>query len=158
MPISVRNEKLIPKELKFGPDMKIRKYPHVLLPLKAFFIRIIQKALETTGKEQQLEIVEVPETSFSSFDQILLQKLETCIEDFVKDQNGNHVIQKCIEVVDPKHCQFILDAFKGKVRTNKQTNSVQLLFFSGICDGLPPLRLQGCSASSGTLHAGTGEE
>ena len=71
------------------------------------------------GKEQQLEIVEVPETSISSFYQILLQKLETCIEDFVKDQNGNHVIQKCIEVVDPNHCQFILDAFKGKVRTNK---------------------------------------
>ena len=34
----------------------------------------------------------------------------------VKDQNGNHVVQKCIECVEPKHLQFIIDAFKGQVR------------------------------------------
>lgn len=33
----------------------------------------------------------------------------------VKDQNGNHVVQKCIECVDPKQLQFIIDAFKGQV-------------------------------------------
>ncbi len=34
----------------------------------------------------------------------------------VKDQNGNHVVQKCIECVDPLHLQFIIDSFQGQVR------------------------------------------
>ena len=42
--------------------------------------------------------------------------LKSNIGDFVKDQNGNHVIQKCIEVVESQHCQFILDAFHKKVK------------------------------------------
>lgn len=29
----------------------------------------------------------------------------------VKDQNGNHVVQKVIERVDPSKLQFIIDAF-----------------------------------------------
>ena len=33
----------------------------------------------------------------------------------VKDQNGNHVVQKCIECVDPPALQFIISAFKGQV-------------------------------------------
>ena len=33
----------------------------------------------------------------------------------MKDQNGNHVVQKCIECVDPNHLQFIIDAFRGQV-------------------------------------------
>ena len=33
----------------------------------------------------------------------------------VKDQNGNHVIQKCIECVPPDLIQFIVDGFSGKV-------------------------------------------
>ena len=46
---------------------------------------------------------------------VYIQKLESNIEEFVKDQNGNHVIQKCIEVVDPQELQFILIAFSSKV-------------------------------------------
>ena len=46
---------------------------------------------------------------------VYIQKLESNIEEFVKDQNGNHVIQKCIEVVDPRELQFILNAFSSKV-------------------------------------------
>ena len=34
----------------------------------------------------------------------------------VKDQNGNHVVQKCIETVDPTCLQFIIDSFRGQVR------------------------------------------
>ena len=34
----------------------------------------------------------------------------------VKDQNGNHVVQKCIECVPPAHLQFIVDGFKGQVK------------------------------------------
>ena len=33
----------------------------------------------------------------------------------VKDQNGNHVVQKCIESIDPAHLSFITDAFNGQV-------------------------------------------
>ena len=43
------------------------------------------------------------------------QNLESRIKDFVCDQNGNHVIQKVVEVVEPSLCQFILDAFSGQV-------------------------------------------
>ena len=35
----------------------------------------------------------------------------------VKDQNGNHVVQKCIECVDPYHLQFIIGSFRGQVGT-----------------------------------------
>ncbi len=34
----------------------------------------------------------------------------------VKDQNGNHVVQKCIECVDPDKLQFVIESFKGQVR------------------------------------------
>ena len=47
----------------------------------------------------------------------------------MKDQNGNHVIQKCIEVVDPLQLQFILDAFKDKVDVYNQEQSNQQLLF-----------------------------
>jgi hypothetical protein len=30
-------------------------------------------------------------------------------------QNGNHVVQKCIETVEPSCLQFIIEAFKGQV-------------------------------------------
>jgi pumilio RNA-binding family len=33
----------------------------------------------------------------------------------VKDQNGNHVVQKCIETVEPSCLQFIIEAFRGQV-------------------------------------------
>ena len=33
----------------------------------------------------------------------------------VKDQNGNHVVQKCIETVEASRLQFIIDAFRGQV-------------------------------------------
>ena len=34
----------------------------------------------------------------------------------VKDQNGNHVVQKCIECVNPEKLQFVIESFKGQVR------------------------------------------
>lgn len=33
----------------------------------------------------------------------------------VKDQNGNHVIQKCVECVNPSQLQFIISSFWGQV-------------------------------------------
>ena len=45
-----------------------------------------------------------------------MKELDGHVLKCVKDQNGNHVVQKCIECVDSKHLQFIIDAFKGQVR------------------------------------------
>ena len=39
----------------------------------------------------------------------------------VKDQNGNHVVQKCIERVRPDVLQFIVDAFRGQARAGPAT-------------------------------------
>ena len=45
----------------------------------------------------------------------LANELEGNVLKCVKDQNGNHVVQKCIECIDPKHLTFITDSFKGQV-------------------------------------------
>lgn len=62
--------------------------------------RVIQKALESISGEQQVEIV---------------RELDGHVLKCVKDQNGNHVVQKCIECVDPHALQFIINAFQGQV-------------------------------------------
>jgi mRNA-binding protein PUF3 len=46
---------------------------------------------------------------------ILVKELEKDVLLCVRDQNGNHVIQKAIERVPPEHIQFIIEAFKGHV-------------------------------------------
>lgn len=45
----------------------------------------------------------------------IVKELDSHVLKCVKDQNGNHVVQKCIECVDPKSLNFIIDAFKGQV-------------------------------------------
>ena len=44
-----------------------------------------------------------------------MKELDGHVQKCIKDQNGNHVVQKCIECVDPVHVNFIIDAFKGQV-------------------------------------------
>ena len=44
-----------------------------------------------------------------------LQELDGNVLKCVKDQNGNHVVQKCIETVEASRLQFIIDAFSGQV-------------------------------------------
>ena len=62
--------------------------------------RVIQKALESIPLDQQKWII---------------AELEESVLKCVKDQNGNHVVQKCIETVEPSCLQFIIEAFKGQV-------------------------------------------
>lgn len=62
--------------------------------------RVIQKALESVTSDQQQEIV---------------RELDGHVLKCVKDQNGNHVVQKCIECVDPLALQFVIGAFTGQV-------------------------------------------
>jgi mRNA-binding protein PUF3 len=45
----------------------------------------------------------------------LIKELDNHVMKCVKDQNGNHVIQKAIECVAHEHIQFIFDAFSGQV-------------------------------------------
>lgn len=44
-----------------------------------------------------------------------MRELDGYVLKCVKDQNGNHVVQKCIECVDPGYLHFIIIAFKGQV-------------------------------------------
>lgn len=46
----------------------------------------------------------------------LIKELEKHVLLCVKDQNGNHVIQKAIERVPAEHIQFIIHAFTGQVQ------------------------------------------
>lgn len=36
----------------------------------------------------------------------------------IEIQNGNHVVQKCIECVDPRSLDFIIKSFNGQVVIN----------------------------------------
>jgi len=58
------------------------------LAIQMYGCRVIQKALESIEAEQQ---------------GILVKELEGHVMKCVKDQNGNHVIQKCIERIPPKY-------------------------------------------------------
>ena len=44
-----------------------------------------------------------------------MRELDGHVLKCVKDQNGNHVVQKCIECVDPSSLQFIIGAFQAQV-------------------------------------------
>lgn len=46
-----------------------------------------------------------------------MKELENQVLKCVKDQNGNHVIQKAIERVPAEHIQFIINAFTGQVQS-----------------------------------------
>lgn len=46
----------------------------------------------------------------------LVRELQYDVHRCVKDQNGNHVVQKAIERVPAEHIQFIIDAFHGRVQ------------------------------------------
>jgi len=46
---------------------------------------------------------------------VVVKELDGNVLKCVKDQNGNHVIQKAIERVPAEQVQFIIDAFHGQV-------------------------------------------
>ena len=59
-----------------------------------------RQALEHVLADQQAELVE---------------ELQIDVLKCVKDQNGNHVVQKAIERVPTEHIQFVIEAFRGQV-------------------------------------------
>jgi hypothetical protein len=60
---------------------------------------------------QALEVIE-PEQKAQ-----LVRELDGHVMRCVRDQNGNHVIQKCIESVPTEKIGFIISAFRGHVAT-----------------------------------------
>nr|ABS76148.1 pum-like protein [Danio rerio] len=99
---------VIQKFFEFGSaDQKLalatRIRGHVLpLALQMYGCRVIQKALESISSDQQV-ISDI------------VRELDGHVLKCVKDQNGNHVVRKCIECVQPQALQFIIDAFQGQV-------------------------------------------
>jgi len=47
----------------------------------------------------------------------MVQELDGHVMRCVRDQNGNHVIQKCIECVPEEHIRFIVESFFDQVVT-----------------------------------------
>lgn len=45
----------------------------------------------------------------------MVSELDGAVMKCVRDQNGNHVIQKCIECVPQDRIQFIVTSFYGQV-------------------------------------------
>ncbi|KAL3767135.1 hypothetical protein ACHAW5_003154 [Stephanodiscus triporus] len=83
----------------------------LILSLQMYGCRVIQKALESLDYDDLCELIQ-------EFDSYVL----TCIQ----DQNGNHVMQKCIEVMSVKakvseyisqRIQFIVDDVLANVKT-----------------------------------------
>uniref|UniRef100_A0A3B4BRR4 PUM-HD domain-containing protein n=1 Tax=Pygocentrus nattereri TaxID=42514 RepID=A0A3B4BRR4_PYGNA len=95
---------VIQKFFEFGSaDQKLalatRIRGHVLpLALQMYGCRVIQKALESISSDQQV-----------------IENVLYSVKTWPNDQNGNHVVQKCIECVQPQALQFIIDAFQGQV-------------------------------------------
>lgn len=58
---------------------------------------------------QALEVVDVDTQTQ------MVSELDGSIMKCVRDQNGNHVIQKCIECVPQERIQFIISSFYGQV-------------------------------------------
>jgi len=58
------------------------------------------QALEVINLEQKVQLV---------------HELDGNVMRCVRDQNGNHVIQKCIESIPTKSIDFIISAFRGQV-------------------------------------------
>ena len=105
------------------------------LALQMYGCRVIQKALESIPLEQQKLIIAELEGNintifivlgrFHHFSYVSVHILDLFliihfhilgnVVKCVKDQNGNHVVQKCIETVDPTCLQFIIDSFRGQV-------------------------------------------
>lgn len=90
----------------------------VALSMQMYGCRVVQKALEYVSRERLVELVREFEAP---------QALIDCVH----DSNGNHVIQKCIEVVSKAarvaespdmeqylsgRIQFIIDQFQGQVK------------------------------------------
>ena len=68
-----------------------------------------RKLLHAVILSQALEVVDVDQQTQ------MVAELDGSVMKCVRDQNGNHVIQKCIECVPQDQIQFIISPFYGQV-------------------------------------------
>lgn len=107
--VDVFGNYVIQKFFEYGTKDQIQRLSKVLethvlsLSLQMYGCRVIQKLL------QALDVME-----YSQIEK-LVREIEGNVLKCVKDQNGNHVIQKCIEKVPSPIIQFIVDSFEGQV-------------------------------------------
>jgi len=73
------------------------------LSLQMYGCRVVQKAFEYVLTDQQASLVKE------------LDGPNSQILKIVRDQNGNHVVQKAIERIPGEHIQFIVDAHRGQM-------------------------------------------
>ncbi|VDP88605.1 unnamed protein product [Echinostoma caproni] len=72
--------------------------------MQMYGCRVIQKAIEWVSPDMQVSII---------------KELDGCVIKCVKDQNGNHVVQRCVQLVPADHLQFIVDSFKDHVSVSQ---------------------------------------
>ena len=82
--------------------------------MQMYGCRVIQKALESVPLDLKIRII---------------TELRPHVMRCVKDQNGNHVIQKCIECVPPAELDFIITTFRNQV---KIVNSAVVCYFFSV--------------------------
>lgn len=73
-------------------------YNLILFSLPASLLKL--QALEAIELDQKIDLV---------------RELEGHVLRCVRDQNGNHVIQKCIECIPMEHIGFIISSFQDQV-------------------------------------------
>ncbi|KEF61182.1 uncharacterized protein A1O9_02747 [Exophiala aquamarina CBS 119918] len=73
------------------------------LSMQMYGCRVVQKAFEYVLTDQQASLVKE------------LDGPNSQILKIVRDQNGNHVVQKAIERIPGEHIQFIVDAHRGQM-------------------------------------------
>ena len=68
----------------------------VQLSMEVFGCRVVQKLLETFFEDED-KVIEI------------LGEIEEQIQTILNNKNGNHVIQKCFDVIHHEKLQFIID-------------------------------------------------
>ncbi|KAF2672277.1 ARM repeat-containing protein [Microthyrium microscopicum] len=86
-------------------EMKNHIYP---LSLQMYGCRVVQKAFDHILTDQQAELV-------SELNEVVPDKSDHRVLRCIRDQNGNHVIQKAIEVIDSRYIGFIYEVVTGKI-------------------------------------------
>lgn len=88
---------------------------------------------------QALDVIEVDQKIE------LVRELDGHVMRCVRDQNGNHVIQKCIECVPSERIGFIISAFRGQVASLSMhpygCRVIQVIYVLGIATNIISLFL-----------------
>lgn len=79
------------------------------MSLQMYGCRVVQKVLE---RDKQSKTAILPEGQRDE----LAFSLKCDIVELVRDQNGNHVVQKALQTVDPQKMDFVCEAIRGRAK------------------------------------------